>query len=63
MINEVEISRVIFANGENEYYINKKKVRLKDIQELFISSTPPMDRLFILSRLVMPIIFALDCLS
>ena len=33
--NEVEISRVIYANGENEYYINKNKVRLKDIQELF----------------------------
>ena len=33
--NEVEISRVIYSNGENEYYINKKRVRLKDIQELF----------------------------
>ncbi len=33
--NEVEISRVIYADGENEYFINKNKVRLKDIQELF----------------------------
>lgn len=33
--NEVEISRIIYSNGENEYYINKKRVRLKDIQELF----------------------------
>lgn len=36
--NEVEVSRVIFANGENEYYINKKKVRLKDVQELFFDT-------------------------
>ncbi len=33
--NEVEISRIIYSNGENEYQINKNKVRLKDIQELF----------------------------
>ena len=36
--NEVEISRVIFASGESEYYINKQKVRLKDIQELFFDT-------------------------
>ena len=36
--DEVEISRVIFANGENEYYINKNKVRLRDIQELFFDT-------------------------
>jgi len=36
--NEVEVSRVIYANGENEYLINKKRVRLKDIQELFFDT-------------------------
>nr|HPO49598.1 AAA family ATPase [Spirochaetota bacterium] len=36
--NEVEISRVIYTSGENEYYINKQKVRLKDIQELFFDT-------------------------
>ncbi len=36
--DEVEISRVIYADGENEYYINKKRVRLKDIQELFFDT-------------------------
>ncbi len=33
--NEVEIARIIYTNGDNEYYINKEKVRLKDIYELF----------------------------
>lgn len=36
--DEVEIARVIYANGENEYYINREKVRLKDIQELFLDT-------------------------
>ncbi|HBD95611.1 MAG: hypothetical protein A2015_11165 [Spirochaetes bacterium GWF1_31_7] len=33
--NDVEIARIIYANGENEFFINKEKVRLKDIHELF----------------------------
>lgn len=36
--NEIEISRVIYSSGESEYYINKQKVRLKDIQELFFDT-------------------------
>ncbi|MCG8570963.1 MAG: AAA family ATPase [Spirochaetes bacterium] len=36
--NEIEISRIIYASGENEYYINKERVRLKDIQELFFDT-------------------------
>lgn len=36
--DEIEIARVIYANGENEYYINKERVRLKDIQELFFDT-------------------------
>ncbi len=35
---EVEVSRVIYANGENEYIINKEKVRLKDVHELFFDT-------------------------
>ena len=35
---EIEIKRVIYATGENEYFINNTKVRLKDIQDLFIDS-------------------------
>jgi len=35
---EIEVSRVIYANGENEYVINKERVRLKDIHELFFDT-------------------------
>lgn len=34
--NEVEIKRMVYASGENEYYINNNRVRLKDITDLFI---------------------------
>ncbi|OHD16027.1 MAG: hypothetical protein A2Z98_04320 [Spirochaetes bacterium GWB1_27_13] len=36
--NEVEISRIIYASGENEYYVNKQRVRLRDIHELFFDT-------------------------
>ena len=36
--NEVEVARIIYADGENEYYINNEKVRLKDIHELFFDT-------------------------
>ena len=32
---EIEIKRTIYKSGENEYYINNEKCRLKDILELF----------------------------
>ncbi len=35
---EVEIKRVVYLTGENEYYINNSRVRLKDITDLFIDS-------------------------
>jgi len=34
---EVEIKRRIKINGEGEFFINRRKVRLKDIQEFFAS--------------------------
>lgn len=34
--NEVEIKRMVYASGENEYFINNSRVRLKDITDLFI---------------------------
>ena len=36
--NEIEIKRILYKSGENEYFINNSKVRLKDILELFIDS-------------------------
>ena len=36
--NEVSIKRVVYKSGENEYYINNDKCRLKDITNLFLDS-------------------------
>ncbi len=35
---EIEVKRVLYNNGDNEYYLNGSKVRLKDITDLFIDS-------------------------
>ena len=36
--DKVVISRRIYRDGENEYRINGKKVRLKDVRELFLDT-------------------------
>ena len=36
--NEVSIKRILYRTGENEYYLNGEKCRLKDISELLIDS-------------------------
>ena len=36
--NEVSVKRVVYRTGENEYYINNDKCRLKDITNLFLDS-------------------------
>ena len=36
--SEVEVKRVVYASGENEYYINNDRCRLKDISSLLIDS-------------------------
>ena len=35
---EIEIKRMVYITGENEYFINNTKVRLKDITNLFLDS-------------------------
>ena len=36
--NEVSIKRIVYKTGENEYFINNDRVRLKDITNLFLDS-------------------------
>lgn len=36
--SEVEIKRIVYKTGENEYFLNKEKCRLKDITELLTDS-------------------------
>ncbi len=33
-LTEIEITRRLYRNGDNDYFINRKKVRLLDVQEL-----------------------------
>ena len=47
---EVEIKRVIYNTGENEYYINNEKVRLKDINELFFDTGVSKESFNIISQ-------------
>ena len=46
----VEIKRVVYSTGENEYYINNSKVRLKDITELFLDSGSSTNSFSIISQ-------------
>lgn len=36
--SEIVVSRRVYRDGESEYYINKNKVRLKDVRELFMDT-------------------------
>lgn len=47
---EVSIKRTIFRSGENEYYINNEKVRLKDIIELLMDSGSGKESFSIISQ-------------
>ena len=48
--NEVEIKRIVYKTGENEYYINNTKVRLKDITNLFLDTGAGADSFNIISQ-------------
>ena len=48
--NEVSIKRMAFRTGENEYYINNERVRLKDIAELLSESGTAKESFNIISQ-------------
>ena len=48
--DEVEIKRTVYNTGENEYYINNAKVRLKDITNLFLDTSANSDSFNIISQ-------------
>lgn len=47
---EVVIKRTIYKNGENEYYINNEKARLKDILNLFMDTGASKESFNIISQ-------------
>ena len=38
--SEVMVTRRYYRSGEQEYYINRRSVRLKDVNELFMDTGP-----------------------
>jgi len=48
--NEVSIKRMAFRTGENEYYINNERVRLKDIADLLSESGTAKESFNIISQ-------------
>ncbi|MDR1782240.1 MAG: AAA family ATPase [Bacilli bacterium] len=48
--DEVAITRRLFRSGESEYFINKSKVRLKDIVELIMGTSLGKDSLAMISQ-------------
>lgn len=48
--DEVSITRKILRNGDSEYLINNRKVRLRDIRDLFIEMGMSQDSLAIISQ-------------
>ena len=49
-LSEIEIKRVVYSTGENEYFINNEEVRLKDITNLFLDSGSSVNSLSIISQ-------------
>ena len=48
--NEVSIKRVIYRNGDSEYYLNNSKCRLKDILDVFVDSGTSRESFNIISQ-------------
>ncbi len=48
--NEIEVKRIIYKNGESEYFINNTRTRLKDITDLFLDTGASLDSFNIISQ-------------
>ena len=48
--SEIEVKRIVYRSGENEYLLNGNKARLKDITNLFIDSGAGNDSFNIISQ-------------
>lgn len=47
---EIEIKRIVYSSGENEYLLNNSKVRMKDITDLFLDSGAGKEAFSIISQ-------------
>ena len=47
---EVAVKRVVYRNGENEYYLNNEKCRLKDISDLLVDTFSSRDSFNIIQQ-------------
>ena len=48
--SEISIKRIVYKTGENEYFINNEKVRLKDITDLFVDTFSSKESLSIIPQ-------------
>ena len=48
--NEVAVKRIVYRNGENEYYLNNEKCRLKDINDLLVDTFSSRDSFNIIQQ-------------
>ncbi len=46
----VEVKRIVYRSGENEYYLNGQRCRLKDITDLFLDSFSTKDGINIIAQ-------------
>ena len=49
-LKDVEIKRIVYSSGENEYLLNNSRVRLRDITDLFLDSGAGKEAFSIISQ-------------
>ncbi len=48
--NEVSVKRIVYRSGENEYYLNNERCRLKDITDILVDSGASKESFNIISQ-------------